>query len=215
MTARSKTATVDHQRDVLLQRARRLGMFTIGWNVTEGAVALTAGVAASSGALVGFGLDSGIESISAAVLVWRIRAERRRPERVEQIERHASRLIGISFIVLAGYVAVDAIGALIGRDRPEVSVVGIVLTVLSLVVMPVLAARKRSVATRLASASARADSAQTMACFWLSAVVLGGLALNAAAGWWWADPIAALGVVVLLVVEARRTLSAGRLEDCC
>ncbi len=209
------TTVASPDRGALLVTARRLGVFTIVWNVAEGAIAVTAGVMAGSGALLGFGLDSGIESISAAVLVWRIQVERRRPERTEHVELVASRLIGLSFLVLAAYVAVDAAISLWSRDRPDASIVGIVLTLVSLVLMPLLARRKRVVAAGLSSAAARADSAQTMACFWLSVVVLGGLILNAVAGWWWADPVAAVGVAVFLAVEGRNTLANRHLDDCC
>lgn len=208
-------AILDATRDVLLVRARRLAMFTLAWNLAEGVVAVTAAVAAGSRALIGFGLDSGIESISAAVLLWRLGAEMGDPERTEQVERVALRAIGVSFLVLAAYVAVDAVRSLVIGDEPDASRVGIALTALSIVVMPVLARRKRRVADALESGAARADAAQTMACMWLSGVVLAGLVLNAALQWWWADPVAALAVVVLLLNEGREALTGERLDDCC
>lgn len=208
-------ALLDARRDVLLVRARRLAMFTLAWNLAEGVVAVTAAVAAGSRALIGFGLDSGIESISAAVLLWRLGAEIRDPERAEHVERVALRAIGVSFLVLAAYVAVDAVRSLVIGDQPDASRVGIALTALSIVVMPVLARRKRRVADALESGAARADAAQTMACMWLSGVVLAGLVLNAALQWWWADPVAALAVVVLLLNEGREALTGERLDDCC
>ena len=208
-------ALLDARRDVLLVRARRLAMFTLAWNLAEGVVAVTAAVAAGSRALIGFGLDSGIESISAAVLLWRLGAEIRDPERAEHVERVALRAIGVSFLVLAAYVAVDAVRSLVIGDEPDASRVGIALTALSIVVMPVLAGRKRRVADALESGAARADAAQTMACMWLSGVVLAGLVLNAALQWWWADPVAALAVVVLLLNEGREALTGERLDDCC
>jgi divalent metal cation (Fe/Co/Zn/Cd) transporter len=198
-----------------LERARRLSIFTIAWNITEGIIAITAGTLAHSGALVGFGLDSGIESISATVLLWRIQAERNDPDRAERVEHAATRAIGASFILLAAYVAYDGIIALAGRDEPDTSIIGIALTAVSLIVMPLLAHRKRHVATQLGSRAGQADSAQTMACVWLSAVVLSGLALNATLGWWWADPAAALGVVAFLLLEGREALTAEQLDDCC
>jgi divalent metal cation (Fe/Co/Zn/Cd) transporter len=189
-----------------LGRAQRLAAFTVAYNLIEGAIAVTAGLAVSSQALTGFGLDSGVESISAAVLLWRLRAERQDPQRAARVEHVAARAIGVSFLLLAAWVAFESIGALVGRDEPDASTVGLVLTGLSLVVMPILARRKRHAAAALGSRAAAADAAQTRACVWLSAVVLAGLALNAALGWWWADPVAALGVVVLLLTEAREAL---------
>lgn len=209
------TGTDPTARRDLLHRARRLAVFTVVWNVVEGVVAITAAVLAGSQALFGFGADSAIESISAAVLTWRLTAERRDPHRAEEVERVALRAIGVSFLVLAAYVAFDAVRALVVQDEPSASPVGIVLTSLSLVVMPWLAIRKRRVADALSSRAAVADSQQTWACAWLSAVVLAGLVLNAALGWWWADPVAALAVVVLLVREGREVLEGEDLDDCC
>lgn len=206
---------LDGDRSDLLHRARRLAVFTVAWNVIEGAVAITAAVLAGSQALFGFGADSAIESISAAVLTWRLTAERRDPQRAQQVEHTALRAIGVSFLLLGAFVAFDATRALVVHDEPESSVVGIVLTLLSLIVMPWLAVRKRRVADALASRAAVADSQQTWACAWLSAVVLAGLLLNATLGWWWADPVAALGVVVLLVREGREALTGEHLEECC
>lgn len=202
-------------RTHLLARAQRLGVFTVAWNTVEGAIAITAAWLAGSRALAGFGLDSAIESTSASVLLWRLSAERSNPERANQVERTATRLIGASFMLLAVFVAYEAIRALALHEDPDASPVGIALTAISLVVMPLLARAKRRVAVALDSDSARADSAQTLACASLSAVVLAGLVLNATLGWWWADPIAALGVVVILVREGRGALTTERLDDCC
>lgn len=189
-----------------LARAQRLAAFTVGYNLIEGTVAITAGLIAASQALTSFGYDSGVESISAVVLLWRLGAERSDPDRVERVEQVATRAIGVSFLLLAGWVTYESVDALAGREEPDASPVGLVLTALSLIVMPVLARRKRHVATALASRAVAADAAQTMACVWLSAVVLIGLALNAALDWWWADPVAALAVVVLLLNEACEAL---------
>jgi divalent metal cation (Fe/Co/Zn/Cd) transporter len=207
------TATTTRTR--ALARAQRLAAFTIAWNLAEGAIAIAAAIAAGSRALIGFGLDSAVESISATVLLWRLGVERRDPDRADAVERVATRAIGVSFVLLAAFVSYDAIRSLASGDEPDTAPAGIAVTALSLVVMPVLARRKRRVATALGSRAARADSAQTSACAWLSAVVLAGLAANAALGWWWADPVAALGVVVLLLNEAREALSAEHLDDCC
>jgi len=203
------------QRHVLLAQSRRLAAFTVAWNVIEGVIAIAAALAANSRALIGFGLDSAVESISATVLLWRLGAEIRDPERAERVERTAAKAIGVSFLLLAAFVVADSIRSLTGHDEPDTSPVGIALTVISLVVMPLLATRKRHVAVALDSRAAQADSAQTWACAWLSAVVLAGLALNAALGWWWADPVAALGVVVLLLHEGREALTAEHVHDCC
>ncbi len=202
-------------RENLLRAAHRLALFTVTWNVIEGIIAITAAWIAGSRALTGFGLDSAVESISATVLLWRLGAERRDPHRVERVERVATRAIGVSFLVLAAFVAVEAIRSLVIADEPDASPVGIALTLVSIVVMPILATRKRRVAIALGSKAAEADSAQTRACAYLSAVVVVGLILNAALGWWWADPIAALGVVVFLVLEGREALAAEHVDDCC
>lgn len=189
-----------------LARAQRLAGFTVGYNLVEGAIAITAGLIAASQALTSFGYDSGVESISAAVLLWRLGAERRDPDRVERVELLATRAIGVSFLLLAVWVGYESITALTGHEEPDVSTVGLALTALSLIVMPILAGQKRRVAALLASRAVAADAAQTMACVWLSAVVLIGLALNATLEWWWADPVAALFVVALLLNEAREAL---------
>lgn len=207
------TRTTD--RNAQLTRARRLAAFTVAWNVAEGIIAITAALIAASRALIGFGLDSAVESISATVLHWRLGAEIRDPERADRVERIAARAIGVSFLLLATVVATESIRSLAGNHAPDASPVGIALTAISLVVMPLLATRKRRLAVALDSHAAHADSAQTWACAWLSAVVLAGLALNAALGWWWADPIAALGVVALILREGREALTADHLDDCC
>lgn len=189
-----------------LARGQQLAAFTVAYNLIEGAIAITAGIAAASQALIGFGADSGVESISATVLLWRLGAERRDPDRAERVEHAATRAIGVSFLLLAAWVAYESITALAGHDEPDAAPVGLALTAVSLIVMPVLARRKQHVAAALHSRAAAADAAQTMACVWLSGVVLVGLALNTAFEWWWADPLAALAVVILLLNEAREAL---------
>ena len=160
-----------------------------------------------SDALLSFGLDSAVESISALVLIWRLRVEQRDAERAEEVESRALRLIGVTFFILAVYVTYESITTLVNRDQPDVSIVGIVLTTLSLIVMPILARRKEQVGEEMDSMAVLADAAETRACFYLSIVVLTGLVLNAALGWWWADPLAALGVVVFLIKEGREAMS--------
>ena len=195
------------ERSPLLSRALQLAYFTVVWNVGEGIVAIWAAVGSGSDALLGFGLDSGVESLSGLVLVWRINVERRTVERTEDAEAKALKLIGVTFFLLAAFVAFEAITSLRNGERPEVSLVGIVITSLSIVVMPQLARRKEKVGTALGSRAVLADSAETWACVYLSVVVLAGLALHAVFGWWWADPVAALGVVVFLLKEGWGTFS--------
>lgn len=145
-----------------------------------------------------------MESISGSVLIWRLRAEQRGErdaEAIERIERRAERLVGISFLVLAAYVTVEASLTLLAGDRPEGSVIGIVLTTVSLAVMLWLARAKRRTGRQLGSRALIADAAQTQACWYLSATTLAGLALNAIFGLWWADPVAAYGIAVFLVRE--------------
>jgi divalent metal cation (Fe/Co/Zn/Cd) transporter len=148
------------------------------------AVAIGAGIFAGSIALLGFGIDSLIESLSGGILLWRLHAT----DTTEKRERLAIRLVGVSFFVLALYVAVEAGTSLLRREQPEKSVVGIILSILSLIVMPLLARAKRRVAAKIDSRALHADSRQTDICAYLSAILLGGLLLNAFFGWWWADP---------------------------
>ncbi len=203
------------ERRDLLRHALRLGWFTVGWNVTEGLVAVVAALMAGSRALLGFGFDSAVESLSAAVLIWRLRVEQREPERAERVEQRAVRLIGLTFFVLAAVVAVESVRSLVNAEQPESSGVGIVLTAVSLVVMPWLAAHKRRLGVAMGSKAVEADSAQTSACAYLSAVVLGGLVLNVTVGWWWADPVAALVVVAILAREGWEAVHAEHVDDCC
>ena len=193
-------------RSALLARGLRLEYLTVGWNVVEGVIAIGAGIAAGSIALIGFGVDSFVESISGSVLIWRLRAETvggADEERIEQVEQRASRLVAVSFVLLAAYVAFEAVRTLVAQDRPDASPVGIVLTTVSLAVMLWLARAKRDTGEALGSRALIADSHQTFACWYLSATTLAGLALNAAFGLWWADPVAALVIAVFLVREAR------------
>ena len=176
----------------------------------EGLIAVAAGLAAGSIALVGFGFDSVIEVTSGAALLWRLHMDA--PERRERAERVALKLVGWSFLLLAAYVAFDAVKALVRREPPEASYVGIALAALSVVVMPLVARAKRKVAAGLGSRALQADSRQTDICAYLSAILLGGLILNALVGWWWADPIAALVMVPIIAKEGVQSL---RGETCC
>jgi divalent metal cation (Fe/Co/Zn/Cd) transporter len=197
-----------------LRQARRLNVFTIGWNVVEAVVALTAGVAAGSLSLVAFGLDSCVEVSAAVVLAWRLARERRAGCTLPD-DRRATRLLALCFFALAGWVSAKAVLDLAGGDAPEVSEVGIAVTTLSLAVMPVLARAKRRLAPVLGSRAQEREASQTQLCAVLSGVVLGGLVLNAALGWWWADPLAALAVAGLAAVEGVRSWRAESLADTC
>jgi divalent metal cation (Fe/Co/Zn/Cd) transporter len=195
--------------DRLKRWALRLAYATIAWNVVEAIAAITAGVSAGSVGLVSFGLDSTIEVASAFVVVWQFRGGHD-----EQRERAALRAIAISFFALAAYAGIQAIVDLATRSEPESSVPGIVIAALSLVVMPVLSWAKRRVGGQLGSRTVVADSAQTLLCTYLSAALLVGLVLNAAFGWWWADPLVALVVTLLAVIEGRAAWQ-GEADDCC
>ena len=197
-----------------LAHALRLEYLTVGWNVIEGVVAIAAALAAGSVALLAFGIDSFVECASGAILIWRLRAEKTAKDAaaIERLDRRAHQLVGWSLFALAAWVVFDASQALYTREHPEPSVVGMALLVLSMAAMHWLARAKRRAAAALKSRALEADSFQTSACFWLSIVGLAGVGLNAAFGFWWADPVAALGIAVLLVKEGREGL---RGESCC
>ncbi|MFF5296151.1 cation transporter [Paractinoplanes globisporus] len=195
------------RRAVLMRRVRWLVAATITYNVVEAVVAITAGTVASSTALVGFGLDSVIEVSSAAAVAWQFSG----PDH-ERRERTALRIIAVSFFALAAYVSVESVRALLGGEHAGHAPAGLVLAAVSLVVMPVLSAAQRRAGRELGSASAVADSKQTLLCTYLSAVLLAGLAVNWMFGWWWADPLAALVIAAVAVREGR---SAWRGDACC
>lgn len=189
------------ERDLLVRRGLWLAGLTIAWNVLEALVAVGAGIAAGSLALVAFGFDSVIEVLSAWVVVWQFRGELRGGHDHER-ERRALRLIALTFFVLATYVVIEAARDLLGAgEGADASTVGVVLAALSLVVMPTLAWAKRRTALALGSPTLHADAQETLLCAWLSAALLAGLALNAAFGWWWADSVAALAIAALAVHE--------------
>ncbi len=189
--------------------AVRLAWATIVWNVVEAMVALGAGAAAGSIALIGFGLDSTVEVMSAVVILWQFRGL------AASRERRALRLIAVSFFALGAYVALQAVINLTSRSAPDASAVGIGLAVASLIVMPVLARAKRRVGTQMGSATVVADSKQTQLCAYLSAILLGGLILNATVGWWWADPLAAIAISALAVDEGREAWRGQTCGSCC
>ncbi|MFC7814033.1 cation transporter [Streptomyces sp. NPDC057367] len=198
------------RREVLARRVRLLVAATIAYNVIEAIVAITAGTIASSSALIGFGLDSIIEVSSAAAVAWQFSA--RDHALREAREQTTLRIIAVSFFALAGYVTFDATRALVGTGEADRSIPGIVIAALSLAIMPFLSAAQRKAGRELGSASAVADSRQTLLCTYLSAVLLVGLVLNATLGWSWADPIAALAIAGIAVKEGR---DAWRGKGCC
>lgn len=201
------------ERQALVRRGQRLEYATVGYNVLEGVIAIAAGVVASSVALVGFGVDSGIEVLSGLVLLWRLHSDADE-ERRERVERTALRLVGVSFFLLAAYVAFDAARSLLLREPPDESPAGIALAAVSLVVMPLLVRAKRRVAAAIDSRALDADATQTAMCTWLSAILLGGLLLNAVAGWWWADPVAALVMVPIIAREGWEGIRGEHCSDC-
>ena len=195
-------------RSGLLRHAIRLEILTIVWNVLEAAIAITAGVLAGSIALVGFGLDSMIETIAAGALYWRLRVELNGGdgEEVERIERRALHVVGVTFLALAAYVLFEAGSTLWFREIPEASPVGIVLASLSLIIMPALAFAKLRAGRRLGSRALIADSKETFVCSYLSFALLLGLGANALYGAWWADPVAALLMLPWVVKEGLEAL---------
>jgi divalent metal cation (Fe/Co/Zn/Cd) transporter len=197
------------RRARLHRRALGLAYATAGYNLVEGVVAAAAGAAASSTALLGFGLDSFIEVSSALVVIWQFRS--RIPEARERL---ALRLIAVSFFALAAWISVDAVRSLLGAAEAEPSPVGIAVAAVSVVVMPLLVWAKRGVGRQLGSATVVADSTQTLLCAYLSAVLLVGLVLNATLGWWWADPAAALLIAVVAVREGVEAWRGERCDDC-
>ena len=198
-------------RRAVARRGQGLQYVTIAWNAAEFVIAVLAGLVSGSIALVGFGLDSAIEVTSSAAALWRLGRDDDHEAR-ERAERRALRIIGACFVLLAVYVAIDAVQSLMRRQAPDVSVVGLVLAALSLAVMPTLARFKRRVARSLESGALAAESRQTELCAWLSAILLAGLGLNATLGWWWADPVAALVMAPLI---AREGVHALRGDVCC
>jgi divalent metal cation (Fe/Co/Zn/Cd) transporter len=200
----------EHRRR-LVRRGRTLSYLTLGYNMLEGVASLVFGSLAGSIALVGFGIDSLIEVTSSVAALWRLRADLDVARR-EWVERISLRIIGLCFVGLAAYILTDAVLALLRREPPTKSIPGMVVAALSVLIMPVLARAKRRVAASLDSRALKADATQTDLCMYLSAIVLGGLALNALFGWWWADPIAAIALTPFIAKEG---ISGLRAEDNC
>ncbi len=203
--------TGEIDRASAVRRGKRLEYATVAYNSIEGLIGIGAGLVAGSIALVGFGFDSVIEVTSGAVLLWRLRADVD-PARREYVDAVSVRIVGICFLVLALYIAYDSVRMLFLREAPERSLPGIALAIASLVVMPILARAKRRVARTIASNALAADAKQTELCMYLSAILLGGLVLNATVGWWWADPAAGLLMIPIVVREGINGL---RGRSCC
>lgn len=199
-----------HRRSLLNRRSRYLAFATAGYNLVEGVVAVAAGAAASSTALVGFGLDSFIEVSSALVVIWQFRSKV-----PESRERRALRLIAVSFFALAAWVTVEAVRSLFDGGETRPSPVGIGVAAVSVVVMPLLVYAKRRTGRELGSATVLADSAQTALCTYLSAILLIGLVLDAALGWSWADPVAALVIAAVALREGVEAWRGEHCDDCC
>jgi divalent metal cation (Fe/Co/Zn/Cd) transporter len=205
----SAPTVTGERRGQLNRRSLHLAYATAGYNLAEGIVAVAAGAAASSTALIGFGLDSFIEVSSALVVVWQFRS--RLPE---DRERRALRLIAISFFALAAWIGVDAARSLLGQGQAQPSPVGIGIAAVSVVVMPLLVWAKRRTGRELGSATVVADSTQTLLCTYLSAILLVGLTLNAWLGWSWADPIAGLVIAAAAVREGVQAWRGEQCDDC-
>ncbi|WP_399342219.1 cation transporter [Umezawaea sp. Da 62-37] len=205
--AAPRGTTDPRRRTALTRRVRLLVAATITYNVVEAVVAITAGTTASSTALIGFGLDSVIEVASALAVAWQFSGTD-----PEARERTALKVIAVSFFALAAYVTVESARTLFGADTADHSPVGIALAAVSLLVMPFLSTAQRRAGRELGSASAVADSRQTLLCTYLSGVLLVGLLLNSLLGWSWADPLVALVIAAVAVKEGRE---AWRGEHCC
>jgi divalent metal cation (Fe/Co/Zn/Cd) transporter len=205
----TSVAPSPQRRTVLNRRSLLLAYATAGYNLLEGVVAVAAGAAASSAALLGFGLDSFIEVSSALVVIWQFRSKL-----PEAREKRALKLIAVSFFALAVWISIDAVRHLVGGERAEASPVGIGLAAVSVVVMPLLVWAKRRTGRELGSATVVADSVQTLLCTFLSAVLLVGLLLNWWLGWSWADPIAALAIAGVAVKEGVEAWRGERCDDC-
>jgi divalent metal cation (Fe/Co/Zn/Cd) transporter len=203
------------QRAQLHRRALRLEYFTVGWNIIEAVVAIAAGIVAGSVALIGFGADSAIEVISAVGLMWRLRKAGPNATVSEetQAERRALYVVAATFFLLAAYITYDALSALIQREAPLTSPVGIALSVASLIVMPVLAYAKHRTGREMGSRALVADSGETLVCSFLSLALLVGVGAFALFGWWWADPVGALAMLPVIVWQGWETFAEARKPD--
>ena len=206
-TAAQALPAVDRRR--LVRRARLLAWGSLVWMTAEGVIALVAGILAGSIALIGFGIDSGIEGLASVIIVWRFWGSRALSEAAE---RRAQKLVAVQFFLLAPYVAVEAVRTLVTGHEADVSPLGIGLTLASAISMPLFGVAKRRVGRRLGSSATVSEGAQNLLCAYLSLAVLAGLLGNALAGWWWLDPLAALLIAFVAVREGR---AAWRGDECC
>ena len=192
----------------------RLEVFTVAWNAVEGVVAIGAGIATGSVSLIGFGADSFIEVISAVALLWRLRkaGPNASAEERGEAERRALYMVAATFFFLAAYIAYEAFGALLSGEGPEDSTVGLVLSVVSLLVMPALAYGKQRTGREMGSEALKADAVETWVCSYLSLALLAGVGLNAAFGWWWADPVGAVAMLPVILWQGLETLGEAREE---
>lgn len=202
------------RRERLHRRGIRLEWFSVAWNVAEAFVAITAGFLAGSIALVGFGVDSGIEVVAATALLWRFRKADASATEDEhgRAETRALYIVSLTFFLLAAYIGFEAVSALVRREEPESSTVGLVLAVASLVIMPTLAYAKQRTGRELESRALVADAVETWVCAYLSLALLAGVGFNTAVGWWWADPLGALSMLPVILWQGWETLEEAR-ED--
>ena len=202
------------RRERLHRRGLILEWFTVAWNVVEAVVAIGVGLVVGSVALVGFGVDSGIEVISAVALLWRLyrAGPNASAEEHGEAERKALYLVAATFFLLAGYITYEAVGALLSGEGPESSAVALALSIVSIVVMPTLAYLKGRTGREMGSRALLADSVETWVCAYLSIALLGAVGLNAAFGWWWADPVGALAMLPVIPWQGWETLGEAREE---
>lgn len=202
-------------KERLHRRGVRLEVFTVAWNVVEAVVAVGVGIAVGSVALIGFGVDSGIEVVSAVALLWRLLKAGPHASVPEEsaAERKALYLVAATFFLLALYILYEAVGALISGEGPESSIVALVLSAVSLVIMPVLAYLKGRTGREMGSRALVADSKETWVCSYLSLALLLGVGLNVLFGWWWADPLGALAMLPVIVWQGWETLQEAREGD--
>jgi cation diffusion facilitator family transporter len=210
----TEAVSLERRRE-LHRRALWLEYVTVGWNVIEGVVAIGAGLLAGSVALIGFGVDSSIEVISALGLLWRL--GKAGPDATVQeesgAERRALYVVAATFFLLAAYITFEAVTALIGREEHDRSTVGLVLSVLSLVIMPALAWSKQRTGREMGSRALVADAAETWVCSYLSVALLAGVGFYALFGWWWADPVGALAMLPVIIWQGWETLGEARERD--
>ena len=207
------TSAAVTDRSALVRRGLLLNYLTIGYNVIEAIGSVAAGIVSGSVALVSFGVDSGIEVTSSLAACWRLHSDTD-PEQRERAEGLTHRIIGWSFLALAAYVVVESVTTLRQREAPGASPVGLAILLLSLILMPLIANASRKVARALGSRALEADAAQTSLCAYLSAIALAGVGLNAAFGWWWADPTAALAMVPIIAKEGLEGVRGDAACDC-